>query len=276
MTGLFKRSRSEARQLAAVSNLTIEQVIHAAKVHANLPVDGWVNVDSALTQKHLRDVRQQRLVSFVNMLRSGIQAHKRLAITAAIILITFVLFALVPRGQTLAKGAFDYFANIFESKMKIEPTSEGPIYPEYVAEIEVDPGGTVNENGDVIIEFDDFETFSTKYGLAPVQLISDDFERVGITLTKYSTGGISLRSQYTSSDGDVVVTQKWLVPNSLSIGSNGSEWITVKILGDIELTYCIDETDGIFDGFATYDDTILWISAQPEVDILNELSNFIE
>ena len=235
MTDFFKRSRSEARQLVAASNLTIEQVIHAAKVHANLPVDEWKHVDSALTQKKLHDMRQQRLVSFVDMLRSGIQAHKRLAITAAIILITFVLFALVPRGQTLAKGAFDYFTNIFENKIKIEPTSEGPIYPGYAADNE-DSDEVVNEYGEVIVEFDDFESFAEEYGLSPVQLISDDFACTEITLTKYAATGLSLMSRYASSNGEIVIIQEWFIEGSMSIQSNsdlrnpwkysmGSKWL---------------------------------------------------
>ncbi len=176
----------------------------------------------------------------------------------------------------MAKGAFDYFMNVFENYIKFEPTGKSSIYPQLVDNTSISDSEVVNEYGDVIVDYDSFEAFMDSYGLVPVRLVATDFSCTKITLTKYAAAGMSLTSQYSSQYGDIVITQKWLMNDNMNVGSNTDEWITTIILEDVELTYCFDKVDGIFDGFALLKDSILWISAQPGVNILAELSELTQ
>ena len=92
-------------------------------------------------------------------------------------------------------------------------------------------------------------------------------------MTIYEASGISLTSLYSSSEGDIVITQKWLMSEGLSVHSNSDEWESTEILGNVKLSYALDKVDGVFDGVAIVDDSILWISAESGVDILRELAN---
>jgi hypothetical protein len=57
----------------------------------------------------------------------------------------------------------------------------------------------------------------------------------------------------------------------MSFHSNSDSWESVMILDDVELLYAIDKIDGVFDGIAMLQDSVLWISAQKSVDIFKQL-----
>lgn len=269
----FKRSRTEARQLALASSVTIEQAIQQIKQHSDIPAETWLHVDSALMLKHLHDKRRQRFAAFGRSIKSRIQAHRQLAVAALIIVLLLSFFTLVPTGRALAEEAFAYIMSVFENHIIIEPTDQSSIYPGYITNKDVDSGETVNEYGEAVAELTDFESFSAEYGLTPVRLVSDGFACTGITLTKYAATGMTLVSQYTSSAGDIVITQEWFIDGSMSFHSNEDFTESLSILDGIKLFYAIDNVDGVFDGIATLKDSVLWISAQGSVDILKELSN---
>lgn len=276
MDGLFVRSRDEAQQMALASTLTIEQVLQLMRMNFEISTGTWARVDLALKAKQYSDNYCSTIKDQLDEARHRAKTHRRIVAVAAAVLLVIMFFTFIPRGRTLAKGAFDYFMNVFENHIKFEPTGKSSIYPQLVDNISISDSEVVNEYGDVIVVYDSFEAFEDSYGLVPVRLIATDFSCTKITLTKYAEAGMSLTSQYSSQNGVIVITQKWLMNDNMNVGSNTDEWITTIILEDVELTYCFDKVDGIFDGFALLSDSILWISAQPGVNILDELSELTQ
>jgi hypothetical protein len=273
MDGMFVRSRFEAQQIALASMLTIDQVLQSIRQDPDISAVTWARVDLALKVKQHRESKQTAHKERTYDWGSNIRTRRRIVAVAAAMILVVAFFTLIPSGKTLARGAFDYFANVFENHIKIEPASQAPIHPGYVANDNIDPDETVNEYGEIIIEYDDFESFTDELGLNPIRLTSDDFTLAGITLTKYAATGLSLTSHYTSSIGDIVITQEWLLDGSMSFHSNSDSWESVIILDGIEMLYAIDKADGIFDGIAMLSDSVLWISAQKAVDIFEQLSH---
>lgn len=271
MDGLFVRSRYDAQQMALASMLTIEQVLQPIRRNLDISESSWARIDLAFKSEQCRSNYRATIKEWFDELGRGIKAHRRIIAVAAAVVLVIAFFTLIPRGRTLAKGAFDYFANVIENHIKIEPTSQAPVYPGYIADDNIDPDETVNEYGEIIIEYDDFESFTDELGLNPIRLTSADFTRTGITLTKYAATGLSLTSLYTSSSGDIVITQEWLLDGSMSFHSNSDSWESIKILDGIEMLYAIDKVDGVFDGIAILKDSVLWVSAQKSVDILEQL-----
>lgn len=271
MDGLFVRSRYEARQMALASTLTIEQVLQPIRQDSDISSVTWARVDLALRAKQNRDSKQTTHKERTHDWSCGIKTRRCIGAVAAAMILVVAFFTLIPSGRTLAKGAFDYFANVFENHIKIAPTGQSSMHPGVYINSYADSGGVVNEYGDLIIDYDDFESFTAEYGLFPVRLISDDFICTEITLTKYATSGVSLTSNYSSPSGNVVVTQEWLLDGSMSFHSNSDSWESVMILDDVELLYAIDKIDGVFDGIAMLQDSVLWISAQKSVDIFEQL-----
>lgn len=276
MDGLFVRSRFEAQQMALESPLTLEQVLQSIRQTSDISAATWARVDLALMAKERRDCEQTTHKERTRDLNCGIKTRRRIVAVVAAMILAVAFFTLIPIGRTMAKGAFDYFMNVFENHIKFEPTGKSSIYPQLVDSTSISDSEVVNEYGDVIVDYDNVEAFRDSYGLVPVRLVATDFSCTKITLTKYAAAGMSLTSQYSSQNGDIVITQKWLMNDNVNVGSNTEEWIKTIILEDVELTYCFDKTDGIFDGFALLNDSILWISAQPGVNILDELSELAQ
>ena len=271
MDGLFVRSRDEARQMALASTLTIEQVLQPIRQNPDISEMTWARVDLALKAKQHRASKQTTYKERTHDWGSNIRTRRRVVAVAAAMILVVAFFTLIPTGRTLAKGAFDYFANVFDNHIKIAPSGQSSMHPGVYINSYADSGGVVNEYGDLILDYDDFESFTAEYGLFPVRLISDDFICTEITLTKYATSGVSLTSNYSSPNGNVVVTQEWLLDGSMSFHSNSDSWESVMILDDVELLYAIDKIDGVFDGIAMLQDSVLWISAQKSVDIFEQL-----
>lgn len=273
MNGLFVRSRDEAQQMALASTLAIEQVLQPIRQNSDISESSWARVDLALKARNRKMNYRSTIKEWFDEQGRSVKTHWRKFAIAGVIVIVAVFFTLIPRGRTLAKGAFDFFANVFENHMKIEPAGQAPMHPGLYINYEAAPGETVNEYGDLIISYNDIESFSAEYGLAAVQLISDDFICTDITLTKYATSGASLTSSYSSPSGVIIVTQEWLEDGGMSFHSNSDSWESVVILDDVQLLYAIDKVDGVFDGIAMLPDSVLWISAQKSVDIFKQLPN---
>ena len=163
--------------------------------------------------------------------------------------------------------------NVFENHIKFKSTDQTSSNPITEADNEKKLEGKVNEFGDVIVHYENLDDFAEEYGLATIRLVSEKFDCTQVTLTIYEASGISLTSVYTSTEGSIVITQKWLMSDNLSVHSNSDAWESIEILGNVKLLYAIDKVDGVFDGFATVDDSILWITAESGVDILRELAN---
>jgi len=273
MDGLFVRSRFEAQQMALASTLTIDQVLQSIREDPDISAVTWERIDLAIRAKQRRDSGQTTHKERTQDWSSNIRTRRRVITVAAAMILVVAFFTLIPRGRALAKGAFDYFANVFENHIKIAPTGQSSMHPGLYINSYADSGDVVNEYGDLITDYDDFESFTAEYGLLPVKLISDDFICTDITLTKYATSGVSLASSYSSTSGSVIVTQEWLVDGSMSFHNNKESWESVIILDDVELLYAIDKIDGVFDGIAMLQDSVLWISAQKSVDIFKQISN---
>lgn len=262
--------------MALASTLTIDQVLQSLRQTSDISADTWARVDLALKAKQRRECKQSMHKGRTYDWNISKKMRRRIVAVVATMILVVAFFTLIPRGRTLAKGAFDYFMNVFENNIKFEPTGKSSIYPQLVDSTSISDSEVVNEYGDVIVDYDNFEAFRDSYGLVPVRLVATDFSCTKITLTKYAAAGMSLRSQYSGQNGDIVITQKWLMNDNVNAGSNTDEWITTIILEDVELTYCFDKIDGIFDGFALLNDSILWISAQPGVNILDALSELTQ
>lgn len=273
MDGLFVRSRFEAQQMALASTLTIEQVLRPIRQGSDIPTATWARVDLALMAKVRRDCEQTPHKERTRDWSSNIRTRRRVVVVAAAMILVVAFFTLIPTGRTLAKDAFDYIMNVFGNQIKIEPTGQGPMHPTIIDDSEKNQEELVNEFGDVVLEYETLLDFEEEYGLVPIQLISERFDCIRITLIKYEASGISLSTLYTSTMGDIVITQKWLMSESISVGSNGDKWESISILEGVELLYAVDKDDGVFDGFALLNKSIFWISAQPSVDIMNELCN---
>lgn len=273
MDGLFVRSRYEAQQIALASTLTIEQVLQSIRQTSDISAATWARVDLALMAKERRDCEQTTHKERTHDWGSNIRTHRRVIAVAAAMILVVAFFTLIPSGRALAKGAFDYFMNVFGNHIKFESTDQTSSNPITVANSEKKLEGEVNEFGDVIIHYENLDDFAEEYGLATIRLVSEKFDCTQVTLTIYEASGISLTSVYTSTEGSIVITQKWLMSDNLSVHSNGDVWESIEILGNIKLLYAIDKVDRVFDGFATVDDSILWITAESGVDILRELAN---
>ena len=267
------RSRDEARQMALASTLTIDQVLQSIRQDPEISAATWARVDMALKAKQHRDSKQTSHKERTRDWSSNIRTRRRVVAVAAAMILVVAFFTLIPRGRTLAKDAFDYIINVFENHINIEPSGQTPMHPGLYINYEAAPGETINEYGDLIIGYDSFESFSADYGAKPVRLLSEDFICSEITLTKYATSGASLTSRYSSPSGVIVVTQEWLADGGTSFHSNSDSWKSVTILDGVELLYAVDKVDGIFDGIAMLPDSVLWISAQKSVDILEQLPN---
>jgi hypothetical protein len=267
------RSVADAEKLAKKSTLTAEQVIQRAKCKLDLPIETWEHVEETLAGIARRNRRVHYAKILQNTTVRAFRAHRRMAIAFLIALVTLAFFTLIPVGRTMAKSAFDYIANVFETYIRFEPSAHMSQEPEYVA-VEDDS----SLDGEIIfsettIVYKDFETFSSEFGLQPIQFVSDNYICTRIIVTQHETMGLSLSSQYSSPDGDVVFTQEWLTGDCVNAYINNESWEKTYILDGVELYYSSDNTDGRIDGFAVLNDSLLWITAQPSVDIINELSN---
>lgn len=271
MDGLFVRSRNEARQMALASTLTIDQVLQSIRQDPEISAATWARIDSARKAKQHRDSKQTTHKVRTHDWGSNIRTRRRVVAVAAAMILVVAFFTLIPSGRALAKDAFDYFMNVFGNHIDIEPTGQAPMHLGLYINYEAAPGETINEDGDLIIGYDSFESFTADYGAKPVRLLSEDFICTEITLTKYATSGASLTSYYSSPCGVIVVTQEWLADGGTSFHSNSDSWKSVTILDGVELLYAVDKVDGIFDGIAMLPDSVLWISAQKSVDILEQL-----
>lgn len=275
MDGLFARSRYEAQQMAIASTLTIEQVLRPIRQSSDITESTWARVDLALKAKERRENLNITINGRLEELIHDVKAHRRMIAFAVAIMLVIVFFTLIPRGRTLAKGAFDYFMKVFENHIKIEPVGQSQMFPKQVTDTDLYTDESNEEEfiEDIVQEYASLDAFASDYGLTPVKLISKNFVCISITLTKSETTGFSLLSRYSSTDGDIVVKQKWLFDEKMNLGSNNDNWQMVRILEGIELLYVIDEIDSVFDGVTLLDDSVLWVTAQPAVDILSELSN---
>lgn len=276
MDGLFVRSHSEAQQLALASTITIEQVIRPVRQDPDITETTWARVNLALKAKEREEHYHTAIKEWFDKLSRGVKAHRRIIAVAAAVVLVVAFFTLIPRGRALAKGAFDYFMNVFENHIKIKPTDQTSQYPTYIADVSENSKDVVNENGDEITEYKNLDDFTDEFGLVPIQLVSEKFDCAQITLTEYEASGISLSTHYTSTEGDIVITQKWLMSDNISAHSNSDTWESIRILENAELLYAIDKVDGVFDGFAILNESFLWISAQPSVDIFQELPNLTQ
>jgi len=275
MDGLFVRSRYEAQQMALASTLTIEQALQPIRQGFDISAATWARVDIALKAKKRNENYRATIKEWFDKLSRDVKIHRRKLAFAVAIAIVIAFFTLIPRGRTLAKGAFDYFMNVFENHIKIEPTGQSQILPKQHADDEIQTNDSSEEAfiEDIVLEYASLEAFASDFGLTPVKLISKNFVCISITLTKSETTGFSLLSRYSSTDGDIVVKQKWLFDEKMNLGSNSDNWKVVRILEGTELLYVIDEIDSVFDGIALLNDSVLWVTAQPSVDIITELSN---
>lgn len=273
LDGLFVRSRYEAQQMALSSTLTIEQVLQPIRQDPGISETTWARVDSAIRTLHQSEGVQTTHKKRPRDWRSNRKTRTRVFAAVAAVILVVAFFTLIPSGKTLAKNAFDYIMHVFENHIQIEPAGQGPRHPSLYINYEAAPGETVNEDGDLIVHYDDLKSFASEYGVSPVGLLSDAFVCSDITLTKYATSGASLTSSYTSDTGVIIVKQEWLVDNGMSFHSNSDAWESVTILDDVELLYAIDKLDGVFDGIAMLPDSVLWVSAQKSVDILKQLPN---
>jgi hypothetical protein len=273
MDGLFVRSRDEAQQMALASTLTINQVLQSIRQDPEISAATWARDDLALKAKQHRDSKQTTHKERTHDWGSNIRTRRRIVAVAAAMILVVAFFTLIPRGRALAKDVFDYFMNVFGNHIKFESTDQTSSNPITVADNEKKLEEEVNEFGDVIIHYENLDDFAEEYGLATIRLVSEKFNCTQITLTIYEASGISLTSVYTSTEGSIVITQKWLMSDNLSVHSNSDGWESIEILGNIKLLYAIDKVDGVFDGFTTVDDSILWITAESGVDILRELAN---
>ena len=273
MDGLFVRSRDEAQQMALASTLRIDQVLLSIRQDPDISATTWARVDLALKANPHRESKQTTRGERTHDWSSNIKSRRRVVAVAAAMILVVAFFTLIPSGKTLAKDAFDYIMNVFGNQIKIEPAGHGPMHPTTIDDSEKNQEELVNEFGDVVLEYETLLDFQEEYGLVPIQLISERFDCIRITLTKYEASGISLSTLYTSAKGDIVITQKWLMSEGISVGSNSDMWESTSILEGVELLYAVDKDDGVFDGFALLNESIFWISAQPSVDIMNELCN---
>lgn len=271
MDGLFVRSRYEAQQMVLASTLTIEKVLRPLRQDPDISEATWARVDLALKTKQNRDSKQTTHKERTHDWGSNIRTRRRIVAVAAAMILVVAFFTLIPIGRTMAKGAFDYFMYVFENHIDIEPTGQAPMHPGLYINYEAAPGEILNEDGDLIIGYDSFESFTADYGAKPVRLLSEDFICTEITLTKYATSGASLTSHYSSPSGAIVVTQEWLPDGGTSFHSNSDSWKSATILDGVELLYAVDKVDGLFDGIAMLPDSVLWVSAQKSVDILEQL-----
>ena len=275
MDGLFVSSRYEAQQMALASTLRIDQVLLSIRQDPDISATTWARVDLALKAKERKDHYRATIKERFGDLYRGVKTHRRKLVVAVAIMIVFAFFTLIPSGRTLAKDAFDYIMNVFGNQIKIEPTGQDPLPPKEFS----DAGLHTNDSSeevfieDVVLEYESLDAFASEYGLTPVRLISKDFVCISITLTNSEATGFSLVSRYSSADGDIVVKQKWLHDEAMSLSSNSDNWQRIRILEGVELLYIIDEIDRVFDGVALLNDSMLWVTAQPSVDILIELSN---
>ena len=273
MDGMFVRSRFEAQQMALASTLTMEQVLRPLRQDPDISETTWARVDMALKMKERKEQYRVTIKVRFDELSRGTKAHRRIVAVVTAVILVVAFFTLIPSGRTLAKGAFDYFMNVFGNHIKFMSTDQTSSNSITVADDERKSGGEVNEFGDVIIRYEKADDFFEEYGFVPIQLTSEKFDCSQITLTIYEASGISLTSVYTSTEGNIVITQKWLMSDNLSVHSNSDAWESTEILGNVKLLYAIDKVDGMFDGFATVDDSILWITAESGVEILRELAN---
>ena len=271
MDGLFVRSRYEAQQMALASTHRIDQVLQSIRQDPDISATTWVRVDLALKTKQNRDSKQTTHKERTHDWNNGIKTRRRIVAVAAAMILVVAFFTLIPSGKALAKDAFDYIMNVFGNHINIEPTGQAPVHPGLYINYEAAPGETINEYGDLIIGYESFESFTADFGAKPVQLLSEDFSCTEITLTKYATSGASLTSRYSSPSGVIVVTQEWMADGGTSFHSNSDSWESIMILDEVELLYAIDKVDGVFDGIAMLPDSVLWVSAQKSVDILEQL-----
>ena len=208
MDGLFVRSRSEAQQMALASTLRIDQVLLSIRQDPDISATTWARVDLALKANPHRESKQTTRGERTHDWSSNIKSRRRVVAVAAAMILVVAFFTLIPSGKTLAKDAFDYIMNVFGNQIKIEPAGHGPMHPTTIDDSEKNQEELVNEFGDVVLEYETLLDFQEEYGLVPIQLISERFDCIRITLTKYEASGISLSTLYTSAKGDIVITQK--------------------------------------------------------------------
>ncbi|MEN6563555.1 MAG: hypothetical protein ABFD11_08420 [Christensenella sp.] len=276
MDSLFVRSRYEAQQMVLDSALTIEQVLQTIRRDSDIPAAIWAQIDLVLKAKERKERFRSAIKVWFRELNKGVKTHRRIVAVAVAAVLVIAFFTLIPSGRSLAKGAFDYFMSVFENHIKVKPTDQTSQYPTYIADVSENSKEVVNEYGDEITEFESLDDFTDEFRLVPIRLVSEKFDCAQITLTEYEASGISLSAHYTSAEGDIVITQKWLMSDNISAHSNSDTWESVIILGNAELLYAIDKVDGVFDGFAILNESFLWISAQSSVDILQELPNLTQ
>jgi hypothetical protein len=162
MDSLFVRSCYEAQQMAMASTHTIEHVLRPVRQDPDISEATWTRVDLALKAKERKEQFLATIKEWFDKLNRGVKAHRRIVAVAVAVVLVIAFFTLIPSGRSLAKGAFDYFLNVFENHIKIKPIDQTSQYPTYIDDVDENSKKVVNEYGDEITEFKTWMTLQMK------------------------------------------------------------------------------------------------------------------
>lgn len=271
----FVRSASESKQFVSASTLTAEQVVQRTKLRLDLPQEVWEHAEQTLASIRKRDKHFFWLNAQKRKSVAKFRSHRRLAIASILILLALAFFSLVPTGRSLARSVFDYIITIFDSKIDFSGYAGSPkkiVIPFFQPKVENEKPAYNNDDSEETISYSSIEEFSQETGKKPVLLRLPNIQSFESEIIEYSLSGISVRTVYSLSTGTVVITQKWLLGEDTIFETNGKFDNNTQILNGVKFTYTVDKIDGVTDGIAMLNDSILWITVTSDVDVAEVLA----
>lgn len=265
----FVRSASESRDFVKASTLTPELIVQRARLHLDLPDETWAHAEQTLTKIRRRDKRHLWLSSFSKKASTAFQSHRRLAIASILILLVLAFFTFIPTGRALARSVFDYIVTVFDSKIDFSGYIGSPIKiftPFFQSKVENEKPAYNTDDLEEITSYSSIEEFSQEIGKKPIQLRLQDAQCLGLEVINYTVSGLSVRTVYSVTNGEIVIIQKWLLGEDALLETNGEFNYSTKILDGVTFTYTIDEIDGVMDGIAILSNSVLWVAATSNVN----------
>lgn len=254
-------SRTGAELIYKSGFPTFGEMIQSAKMRFGLSADEWAPFDEVIASRTVPP-RHEKDANFFT-------AHKRLSVAMMIVILVLAFFSLVPFGRALAADFFNMIMRIVDGRIEI--SSENPDYDKYeyfnlVAE-QFNEGDTeyIEENAPVF--YPSIDEFVRETGYAPVTMNAEWLRCQKIQSYSDDMQGLTLTIQYATSEGALVVaTQRW-GDADIVFEVEDARYEKALILGDTELYYAIDPSDGSFNGTAVLSDSLLFVGAEKKVDM---------
>lgn len=247
---VFVLSNAEAEYLLKKYGYPdMEAIVAKARAKSSLPNETWEPVMAELEARRQTCAKRGRGVS-------AVWAHKKLVVAALIVLLLAGFFGFVPAGRAMAKELAGYFVSLFDEGFEVQTA------PKELPDIE---DNTV---------FESIDAFEKASGIRAAKLEFSDYKLQSV-IAYNDASGLTLSSVYNSAyGGRVSVAQVFSRGECVEYGDKNSErqWSTAYLGDGTQADYFVDAVDGSYNAVAAYNESMLLIYANKNVDFVNVLT----